>query len=1273
VSLFVRSTSLTSLSFPTTTAYLPLKRIEEQQKPQRGLRFGYYYIKMKLACVIHLGAAICFYLSTSAVAAQSVGHHKQTGEEMETYWHTLLDAISFTRSPNKQQDNLKLRVGAGTDDSNVDKVKQTATEEGVGSFLPVPSSGRVGEGRGESNVAKVQTTATEGVGSFLSVPSSGHDLEQSMDQIRKISDYLKEKDDVLSELETSEFPALQNYVDSARGQLKGAFKEMSTLVDLMSSNLEISSQGSTETDTVTELETVFQRRMNEFPHENGSNSQKKKHRHDQTWDKFHSSSSHRSRHILEMQESMLNGDSSFFDRNKLHSQARSRTSNGRRMSHEDGSEKYQQCKDLVKCSKAMSLYDLFVYYYSDDIDPSTGTIDDNIKTFDEGGEFAAEGLFEKQANIRLAILAADTMVEKGVAGFEIVAQEALKAGRLDPCDLLLQEFHRNIEFDGSVNWQGAMVNQVCLAEGTTVYVKPTEIEKVTNKEVATQVFAELVRCGRRLFSARLIRAEIGSYNVNEPFVFIVDNKIRIPTGFDLTAATRNEHGQLLSSEKYPFTFDSYSLEGFRNINYDPIVFSTTDEWREDLCQKKVEDYYLQIFLKSETGTEVHYPTVSILGTGLGQGCDEDETLWNLDLCVRYEFRLVTENPVANVAEPDCESWYLDYQYGPFFSLECFDFDSGGCYFPYYSVESNDNFFSTGSVTVEALEEAAILVFGDQPSPGFVCGNADAVINDQKFLPGYCCLDAPYQSDPWGQAFSCDTMDAGGMKSRKSANECKIPGPYLAGLNTKACNAYGGTWCPSPQDCRDLQDCIAEEIQIAEEFNHTAFAMYLKAAPSITRPEDSSQCGAAKQYFGFDAFFLNDDQICEDILQLRNSRDFDFLDAFFKQGDEATCDREANPNGCNSVLLKEPLLKGDFPPAVNNGQIWRNTNWVLSQISEGATFAGDLIGALDCPSEPISNAFCIAITNFSEATAIILAYALGLVAAISGQAYAEVAELGNVEPWEIYENTNVIFKNMETTINTAVSRFDTADTNVASLQTTAVNRFDTVDTNVAALQTTSDLILKELRPIYLEGVKNAGCDGIDQDGDLVADNCEEDEFPPSLFHRDGLAISSTCPVAAADYCLEPTFKTMEDAKAYLQAFVKVEDDCASPDNLVTDILTTDLQLCGGIITMTPVHKHPLSSSCYPHNSFAFDNVQASFKGKPETFAVKVDGSAPVITCGFKWASKPRKTRLENSSKTLIFSYEIKSDFVDTLFFYDIQVNIRNYLSALLWCHIRLLTI
>ena len=43
---------------------------------------------------------------------------------------------------------------------------------------------------------------------------------------------------------------------------------------------------------------------------------------------------------------------------------------------------------------------------------------------------------------------------------------------VDPCDDLLELFHRSVEFGAAPKWEGGTVDQVCLSEGTTVYVDP---------------------------------------------------------------------------------------------------------------------------------------------------------------------------------------------------------------------------------------------------------------------------------------------------------------------------------------------------------------------------------------------------------------------------------------------------------------------------------------------------------------------------------------------------------------------------------------------------------------------------------------------------------------------------------------------------------------------------------------------------------------------------------------------------------------------------------
>ena len=64
----------------------------------------------------------------------------------------------------------------------------------------------------------------------------------------------------------------------------------------------------------------------------------------------------------------------------------------------------------------------------------------------------------------------------------------------------------------------------------------------------------------------------------------------------------------------------------------------------------------------------------------------------------------------------------------------------------------DNFYQPISTSLE-------LVFGAKTSPGFICGVKEAVVYHMKKLPGWCCLDAPYELEgsAWGQKVSIHTI------------------------------------------------------------------------------------------------------------------------------------------------------------------------------------------------------------------------------------------------------------------------------------------------------------------------------------------------------------------------------------------------------------------------------------------------------------------------------------------------------------------------------------
>jgi hypothetical protein len=219
----------------------------------------------------------------------------------------------------------------------------------------------------------------------------------------------------------------------------------------------------------------------------------------------------------------------------------------------------ENCNILKDCVDKMSRYDVFVLFHSDDIDNDAGTIDrddddpeETFRTFDEGD------ILEKFATVKRLSSSLDT-------------------SNLADCSALLQQFHRLVEFGGVNNWEGASVSQVCLAEGTNVFVQLNEIQKVS-KEAAGEVFQETYRCSRRLYNARPTEF------MNEKFVFQgEDGLITLPTGYlaydpanpDANEGVIDEHGQLQPNE-YPFETKRYGKS-------DEFVLQTFVQIEQQIC------------------------------------------------------------------------------------------------------------------------------------------------------------------------------------------------------------------------------------------------------------------------------------------------------------------------------------------------------------------------------------------------------------------------------------------------------------------------------------------------------------------------------------------------------------------------------------------------------------------------------------------------------------------------------------------------------------------
>lgn len=113
------------------------------------------------------------------------------------------------------------------------------------------------------------------------------------------------------------------------------------------------------------------------------------------------------------------------------------------------------------------------------------------------------------------------------------------------CSDLLRQFHRNVEYGDVNNWEGASISQVCLAQGSPVFVKLAEIATI-DRHTAGAVFQDVLLCSNKIW-------ELSGKLNGEINVFMGDG-IRYPSGYDQN--NLDVYGQLKYGNGYPFTYSS---------------------------------------------------------------------------------------------------------------------------------------------------------------------------------------------------------------------------------------------------------------------------------------------------------------------------------------------------------------------------------------------------------------------------------------------------------------------------------------------------------------------------------------------------------------------------------------------------------------------------------------------------------------------------------------------------------------------------------------------
>lgn len=828
--------------------------------------------------------------------------------------------------------------------------------------------------------------------------------------------------------------------------------------------------------------------------------------------------------------------------------------------------KRDKCLQLAGCVQEMTLYDAMFFFHADDIDINTGELDEDLAD--------SNALNRLPATLRWA---KDLATE--AASFPNYSPET--ASEFESiCDNLLQIFHRIEESGGVPLWRGGTVGEVCYAQGATQYINMANVA-FKSVDLADTVHMDTVSCAKELWMARPDPSDGQRFPFEKPGITYLFNEVPPVAGFPsgLEESSTNEYGQLKDNTAVVYAYGQEEC-GF------------------------------------PSSCEAHEPfSLLSMGQPLSSWCD-----W---VCKGATNNDCGRNGTANQDLP-CTA-YINYLEGSNQQLEDSFVDN--------------TLYRAAEVLAKISEKrqrGINLVFGSKASPGAVCGVKEDVVNHGKPMPGFCCLDAPHQQPTadWGSPFDC----SGGQES------CQNPGTFLAGFSEEACQIQGGTFCPNPADCLVLKDCVANSIIEAENSGQVAFAKYLETSPLIEDPRDPFECGCARQYFGFEPTYTNDIGICENLQTLRYVKSFAVLDDLMddSDADSSDCDDCMDAPGPDTALPLVPFLELTDPAKnpekseagpVKNGLQWRSTNFVFLQAATTLEEIFDQTNAFECFSnDPIGagEAVCKGTKN-SLITILGTIYAVANLAhRMSEFTYQLVAEVGNVEPLQVWEYTKVIYDNMDKSGSYIRDRFIE--------QNEAIDQIQRSTDNVNEI---ADSILKVVSnngTTYRKGSKFAGCDGIDQDGLLGADDCKEDQYPPSIEFNECIPWKLPCDYEGAR-CIDKSFQSQADAIQFLSSVVVVSDDCAHPEDLSVEIVPVGGACDHTIFELTPKH------TC----------GDEGFEGPSNRVVVGVDEATPDVKCGFDKTSRSWNKLLYADGNYLIVKELPDSDLTELPFYYDVVDN------------------
>jgi hypothetical protein len=261
-------------------------------------------------------------------------------------------------------------------------------------------------------------------------------IKEGLLELQELSTSLDIATDALSMIDTTDFPAFDPFAAQLRELTSKAKTASANIMSgIISSHAFVSTTTTAGTDEI-----LLTRQSTSSPRSRRRLHEQRSHTHAKgpSWGSFQ-----------QIQDAEINGETGFIEMiAHYQQQATGRFGQGRQLREEvtnTTTEKERQCHLLVDCAGKLSLYDIVVSFYEDDINFVTGEFDRDVDRFFDDGNLLA-----KQRAIREAVANATSFLE--IAGNDKFKPE-------DACDQLLDQFHRVEENSGASSWIGSSVTE----------------------------------------------------------------------------------------------------------------------------------------------------------------------------------------------------------------------------------------------------------------------------------------------------------------------------------------------------------------------------------------------------------------------------------------------------------------------------------------------------------------------------------------------------------------------------------------------------------------------------------------------------------------------------------------------------------------------------------------------------------------------------------------------------------------------------------------------